>query len=243
MALEALSSPTAAPPPFDFDSAASLPWSKGKRTKRPRSHDPTEEEYLALCLIMLARGGPTSTSVAATTPTPPPQNPHKRAPLSPPRPATDASKLIYKCSVCNKAFGSYQALGGHKASHRKLNGGGGDHDHSASPVAASGGGGRTHECSICHRSFPTGQALGGHKRRHYDGGAASGNGGGSSGVTSSEGAGSTGSLRNFDLNLPAMPELWMGFGSGADDEVESPHPLKKSRLSLPPAKLEQTFTN
>ncbi|KAG6422065.1 hypothetical protein SASPL_118627 [Salvia splendens] len=232
MALEALSSPTAAAPSFDFESAASLPWSKGKRTKRPRTHDPSEEEYLALCLIMLARGGPTSTPAAATAP-PPPQK------ISPP------SKLIYKCSVCNKAFGSYQALGGHKASHRKLSGGGGDHDHSASAMAASGGaGGRTHECSICHRSFPTGQALGGHKRRHYDGGAASGNGGGSSGVTSSEGAGSTGSLRNFDLNLPAMPELWMGFGSGAaDDEVESPHPLKKSRLSLPPAKLEQTFTN
>ncbi|XP_047952117.1 zinc finger protein ZAT10-like [Salvia hispanica] len=230
MALEALSSPTAAAPSFDFESAASLPWSKGKRSKRPRTHDPTEEEYLALCLIMLARGGPTSTS---TSTAPPP--PQKRAPLSPP----DASKLIYKCSVCNKAFGSYQALGGHKASHRKLSGGGGDHDHSASAVAAPSGGGRTHECSICHRSFPTGQALGGHKRRHYDGGAASGNGG----VTSSEGAGSTGSLRNFDLNLPAMPELWMGFGAGADEEVESPHPFKKSRLSLPPAKLEQTLTN
>ncbi|KAL1534212.1 zinc finger protein ZAT6-like [Salvia divinorum] len=212
MALEALSSPTAA---FDFDSAATLPWSKGKRTKRPRSREPTEEEYLALCLVMLARGGPTSTSTSFA----PLQNPRKKAPGA----EADTSKLMYKCSVCDKAFGSYQALGGHKASHRKLSA---DHDHAAAvPAAAARGGGRAHECSICHKSFPTGQALGGHKRRHYDGGA----GGGSSGVTSSEGAGSSGSVRNFDLNLPAMPEYWLGFGGG-DDEVESPHPLKKSRL-------------
>ncbi|XP_057780016.1 zinc finger protein ZAT10-like [Salvia miltiorrhiza] len=234
MALEALNSPTTAPPSFQFDTAASsLPWSKGKRTKRPRSHEPTEEEYLALCLIMLARGGPTSTSASAFA------APQKQAPISPPRPAADPSKQIYKCSVCNKAFGSYQALGGHKASHRRLSGGGDDHSaasaSAATTSATASGSGRAHECSICHKSFPTGQALGGHKRRHYDGGAPSSNGGGagSSGVTSSEGAGSSGSLRNFDLNLPALPEFWQGFGSSADDEVESPHPLKKSRLSLP----------
>jgi hypothetical protein len=34
---------------------------------------------------------------------------------SPPSPV----KLNHKCSVCDKAFPSYQALGGHKASHRK----------------------------------------------------------------------------------------------------------------------------
>lgn len=238
MALEALNSPTAAPPSFDFDNAASLrylqePWSKGKRTKRSRSHEPTEEEYLALCLIMLARGGPTSTSAAR-----PPQK-IATLPL-----AADPSKLMYKCSVCNKAFGSYQALGGHKASHRRLISGGADEHPATAAVATSttaSGGGRTHECSVCHKSFPTGQALGGHKRRHYDGGATSSNGGGagSSALTSSEGAGSTGSHRNFDLNLPAFPDFWPGFGSsaGADEEVESPHPLKKSRLSFP-AKLE-----
>ncbi|KAL0368951.1 UNVERIFIED_CONTAM: Zinc finger protein ZAT10 [Sesamum calycinum] len=64
MALEALNSPTAPPPSFKFDAATYFePWTKGKRTKRPRSldrlHDDahSEEEYLALCLVMLARGG------------------------------------------------------------------------------------------------------------------------------------------------------------------------------------------
>ncbi|KAM7516996.1 hypothetical protein LguiA_006579 [Lonicera macranthoides] len=180
------------------------------------SNPPTEEEYLALCLIMLASGRSSSSF------TPPP-----------PLPSTSSSdsKLIYKCSVCDKAFGSYQALGGHKASHRKHSGSA-EEQSTSSTTAATNSVGRIHECSICHKCFPTGQALGGHKRCHYEGAAA--NGGVSSGLTSSEGVGSTNSHRGFDLNLPALPEFWSGLG---EDEVESPHPTKKSRLS-PPAKLE-----
>lgn len=244
MALEALNSPTTPTPSFQFENTATLrylrePWAKGKRSKRPRSVErrdndqaqPTEEEYLALCLIMLARGGGSSTAPA----------PLQLKPRPPPVLTTaDASKLVYKCSVCNKAFGSYQALGGHKASHRKLSGGD-DHSTTSTSVAtttnsaAASGSGRTHECSICHKCFPTGQALGGHKRCHYEGGAASSNGGGA--VTSSEGVGSTVTHRDFDLNLPALPENWKGFGPGVEDEVESPHPAKKARFLLP-AKLE-----
>ncbi|XP_047976187.1 zinc finger protein ZAT10-like [Salvia hispanica] len=210
MALEALNSPTTPAPP-SFTAASLEPWSKGKRSKRSRSSDrhdhPTEEEYLALCLIMLARS---STA----------------APLPPP------AALVYKCSVCSKAFGSYQALGGHKASHRnKLSSGAGADEHSTTSASAvtstsGSGGGRVHECSICHKCFPSGQALGGHKRCHYEGG--------SSVVSSSEGVGSTVTHRDFDLNLPPFPEFWQRFGG--EDEVESPHPAKKARLS--PAKLE-----
>ncbi|KAL7154969.1 hypothetical protein ABFS83_03G040700 [Erythranthe nasuta] len=251
MALEALNSPTTpTPPSFQFDKATlhcMESWTKGKRSKRPRG--PTEEEYLALCLIMLARGGRGAAASASTSGALPHRNtfrgvrtqsPPSTRVMVPADQATSASKLVYKCSVCDKAFGSYQALGGHKASHRKLNGGGGGEDHSTTSASATttttSASGRTHECSICHRCFPSGQALGGHKRCHYEGGAPSGNGG-SSVVTSSEGMGSTVSHRGFDLNLPALPELWTGFGSGLEDEVESPHPAKKSRLSLP-AKME-----
>ncbi|MQK22029.1 hypothetical protein EI013_27055, partial [Escherichia coli] len=105
----------------------------------------TEEEYLALCLIMLARSGET---VSAAKPDATPASSDESVPLAT---TTEPSKLSYKCSVCNKAFSSYQALGGHKASHRKLAGGGSE-DHSTSSAvttgsanAASNGGGRSHE--------------------------------------------------------------------------------------------------
>ncbi|RVX23484.1 Zinc finger protein AZF1 [Vitis vinifera] len=61
MALETLNSPTAATTvQFHHDSDLDYlePWTKRKRSKRPRlDNPPTEEEYLALCLIMLAQGG------------------------------------------------------------------------------------------------------------------------------------------------------------------------------------------
>lgn len=225
MALEALNSPTPGPAPlFRQDSFNHLrhleSWTKGKRSKRPRTdHPPTEEEYLALCLMLLARGSDS---------TPPPIR--RRITVVPPekRSHLQDSKTSYKCNVCDKGFSSYQALGGHKASHRKNNAGGGDVMEQPSSVtttsttASTSGSGRSHECSICHRCFSTGQALGGHKRCHYEGTV--GGGHVSPGVTSS-----SHSQRGFDLNLPTLPEN--SFSEYADEEVESPHPAKKSRLS------------
>ncbi|XP_076889662.1 zinc finger protein ZAT6-like [Bidens hawaiensis] len=205
MALEALNSPTASSTPFfrqdSFDHTRYLDsWTKGKRSKRQRTdRAPTEEEYLALCLMLLARGGARESDTNSTT-------------------LIADSRLVYKCSVCNKGFGSYQALGGHKASHRKNNTSGGDVEQSL-VVATTSTSGKSHECSICHKRFPTGQALGGHKRCHYDGTVGGGhvsNGGTNSSSQSQRGF--------FDLNLPALPENMF-----ADDEVESPHPAKKSR--------------
>ncbi|KAK7291068.1 hypothetical protein RIF29_05938 [Crotalaria pallida] len=224
MALEALNTPTTttstASPSCTFeDNKNQQPCTKGKRSKRYRldhhnNNDDddnlscTEEEYLAFCLIMLSRGGAT-----------PPQLPS--LPKSPP-PLEITAKPSFKCSVCSKSFPSYQALGGHKASHRKLSGGGGcggggessssssvATKTSAKSTAVSNGDGKVHECSICHKSFPSGQALGGHKRCHYEG------------VTSH--VTSHSNPRDFDLNIPFEEE-----------EVVSPLPLmKKPKIEIP----------
>ncbi|XP_022131703.1 zinc finger protein ZAT10 [Momordica charantia] len=241
MALEALNSPTTPSPALHYDdpSLNSLEsWSKRKRTKRPRGFDnpPTEEEYLALCLIMLARGGGADPGYEVPIPAQP----------------ISVVKLSYKCSVCDKAFSSYQALGGHKASHRKSATGEDQSTSSTTTTSATAtaavGGGKSHQCSICHKSFPTGQALGGHKRCHYDGGIGNNNSNNHNNssnhnhaVTSSESH--TQSHRDFDLNLPALPELSPEFlVSAGDDEVQSPLPLKKPRiLTIPKIEISQNL--
>lgn len=77
----------------------------------------------------------------------------------------------YKCGACNKLFRSYQALGGHRASHKKIgaetgrskNSGGGSKAAVAVVVLED----KVHECPFCPRVFKSGQALGGHKRTHF----------------------------------------------------------------------------
>ncbi|KAF7804539.1 zinc finger protein ZAT11-like [Senna tora] len=66
----------------------------------------------------------------------------------------------FECKTCNRKFSSFQALGGHRASHKKprLD----DHDAELKPQAKP----KMHECSICGLKFSLGQALGGHMRRH-----------------------------------------------------------------------------
>ena len=91
--------------------------------------------------------------------------------------------------TCNKSFTSYQALGGHRASHNKVKvleshqaransealllgteeNRIGLASARASNTSLSSSNNGDHVCDICHKSFPTGQALGGHKRRHWTG--------------------------------------------------------------------------
>ncbi|KAI3811608.1 hypothetical protein L1987_21334 [Smallanthus sonchifolius] len=70
---------------------------------------------------------------------------------------------FFNCKTCNKEFKSFQALGGHRASHKRTKTTNGNAiETSPKP--------RTHECPVCGMGFAVGQALGGHMRRHRDGG-------------------------------------------------------------------------
>ena len=82
----------------------------------------------------------------------------------------------YECTTCNKSFHTYQALGGHRASHKRMRGcfmppsvsAEGSEQSLENAAAASidqqpvG----NHQCHICGKVFGSGQALGGHKRSH-----------------------------------------------------------------------------
>ncbi|XP_076957300.1 zinc finger protein ZAT5-like [Bidens hawaiensis] len=93
---------------------------------------------------------------------------------------------VYECKTCSRTFPSFQALGGHRASHKKprineLDQPKHDEDEPLPPqpqppnhrVSSPGNikrlsssSSKLHECSICGAEFNSGQALGGHMRRH-----------------------------------------------------------------------------
>lgn len=98
----------------------------------------------------------------------------------------------YECATCNKFFPSYQALGGHRASHKRIKGcfasrtEGSENSletnasiessrleesiHKNVGIDANFEASKKikkgHECPICRKVFSSGQALGGHKRSH-----------------------------------------------------------------------------
>ncbi|KAF5204977.1 Zinc finger protein [Thalictrum thalictroides] len=98
-----------------------------------------------------------------------------------------SSSSQFECSGCKKVFGSHQALGGHRASHKNIKGcfaitrneGEGevqeglgsdieDHGGDQGIIKVADNKGLGHKCGICLRVFTSGQALGGHMRCHWE---------------------------------------------------------------------------
>ncbi|XP_057956118.1 zinc finger protein ZAT11-like [Malania oleifera] len=105
--------------------------------KRERQDGARESLDMANCLMLLSRVGQSQS-------------------------ASQLSGRVFECKTCNRQFSSFQALGGHRASHKKPRIFADDLGHPPS----SPGKPKTHECSICGLEFAIGQALGGHMRRH-----------------------------------------------------------------------------
>lgn len=173
------------------------PVAKGKRTKRPRPQSPTnyinypftqEEEDIAECLVLLAQGYFVNSN----------NNIHDNSKRINYVNANDrcGPTSVYACKTCDRVFSSFQALGGHRTSHKKpkiekrgASSFGYEFDDdftlkkklppppSPSPpiphrsslslqLFSAGKRPRVHECSYCGAEFTSGQALGGHMRRH-----------------------------------------------------------------------------
>ncbi|KAK8963067.1 Zinc finger protein AZF1 [Platanthera guangdongensis] len=153
---------------------------------------PTAEQHIAFCLLKLTGGRDTAHLPAGRQ-----RESHQ-----------------HRCSVCGKMFPSYQALGGHKSSHRRPSWPIVLMAASTSPASSSGqvvpSGSGKHQCSVCYRSFETGQALGGHKRLHYW----------DCGPLIPDVVSAFSVIRNFDLNLPPPVAAAAGEEMTDDNDVQ-----------------------
>ncbi|KAG8391606.1 hypothetical protein BUALT_Bualt01G0204900 [Buddleja alternifolia] len=183
--------------------------------------DTTPEEHVAHCLIMLSRD--TWQKDEYLEDEDDYSEDSRTAKL-----AKNTSKVRgkYRCETCNKLFKSYQALGGHRASHKKIkliDSGGG----SAAPPPPSPPVEKVHECPFCNRVFASGQALGGHKRSHFiGGGVISGNINNNNKEKDSR---INGESLNIDLNLPAPvddDDEISQIDVSAVSDAEFVHPIK-----------------
>lgn len=145
---------------------------RSKRKKRYKKITPfhvSETEHVAMCLMMLSRDSSLVDSAQRNT-------------IFEGYPDKNKTKVVnfkdlkernaeFECNTCSRRFYSYQALGGHRASHRKTNiPCFGLPDDEATTTQCKGKNKdikvNEHECPVCLKVFTSGQALGGHKRSH-----------------------------------------------------------------------------
>ncbi|KAG6523024.1 zinc finger protein 36-like [Zingiber officinale] len=169
----------------------------------------------------------------------PPQPPIRQpSPSVSPAPTTQRNQARYVCSQCGKVFSSYQALGGHKASHQKFPA---EYRAAASAAVVTGAAdqNKPHACSLCSKSFATGPALGGHMRAHYERirRQATAENRPMAGPSSSLTECSTAMGLLIDLNQEAMPEAELA----KEEETVSSHPAPAATATSPPPRFFTFF--
>ncbi|XP_016483854.1 zinc finger protein ZAT5 [Nicotiana tabacum] len=156
-----------------------------------------EDEDMANCLILLAQSGRCQKlQVESTERKMVKISSRKFTEMATSTTGGKAGFYVYECKTCNRTFPSFQALGGHRTSHKKAKtiveekkstADSENHDRQylqeeeklnkiITPTQIVNKGNyshgnlnskpKIHECSICGAEFSSGQALGGHMRRH-----------------------------------------------------------------------------
>lgn len=187
--------------------------SRGPTTSTEFCGSTEEEEDMANCLILLAQGGSPNHPNFQIEEAAAVGKLSSRKLFSEAATAMKPGFYAYECKTCNRCFPSFQALGGHRASHKKPKT---SEEKKAleeenSQMASSSTSptkaipynkSRVHECSICGSEFSSGQALGGHMRRHR-----------TATIESQENIRKERNVMSLDLNLPA-PEEDLEFPGG-----------------------------
>ncbi|XP_060174130.1 zinc finger protein ZAT5-like [Lycium barbarum] len=179
-----------------YNYSSSIQYSAATSTTQISTSSSTteEDEDMANCLILLAQSGHRCKKLQVESST------HERkmvkissrkfTEMATTTTGSKAGFYVYECKTCNRTFPSFQALGGHRTSHKKIKteekkstadstSQSQDHHHThqqqeekfnriITPSISTEivNKGKIHECSICGAEFSSGQALGGHMRRH-----------------------------------------------------------------------------
>lgn len=161
-----------------------------------------------------------------------------------------AGYYVYQCKTCDRTFPSFQALGGHRASHKKPKAATGLHsnhdlkksiyddavslhlnnvlttapnnnsNHRSLVVYGKASNNKVHECGICGAEFTSGQALGGHMRRHRGAVVAA-----AAASTATVAVAATAATANTALSLSPM-----SFDQMSDGPVQAP--VKRARSAV-----------
>ncbi|CDY44852.1 BnaC09g50520D [Brassica napus] len=153
-------------------SSSSASWSSNNNATLKAEED-EEEQEIANCLILLSQGHslPLPNHEANNN------NTYRFSSrrfleTSSSNGGDKAGYYVYQCKTCDRTFPSFQALGGHRASHKKPKAtlssySNIDNNNNRSlAVYGKAGSNKVHECGVCGAEFTSGQALGGHMRRH-----------------------------------------------------------------------------